>query len=144
MRLTGSYVAEAAADRVWDALTDPAALSRCIQGCESLDASGPNEYTAVLSVGIGPIRGRYNGIIKMENMVPNESFRLSVQGNGSMGFLTGTADVVLEEQNGRTTIRYESDSQVGGAVARVGQRLMESAANTIIDRFFDCVRRSFS
>ncbi len=144
MRLSGSYVVEATADKVWDALTDPAALSRCIQGCESLEASGPDEYTAVLNVGIGPIRGRYNGNIKMENLMPHQSFRLSVQGSGSMGFLTGAADVALEERDCSTTIRFEADSQVGGAVARVGQRLMESAANTIIDRFFDCVRRSFS
>jgi carbon monoxide dehydrogenase subunit G len=78
----------------------------------------------------------------MTNLEPHQSFRLSVEGRGGMGFVTGQVDIALDEQAGKTTVQVEADSQVGGPVARVGQRLMEAAARSMMDQFFDCLRRS--
>lgn len=142
MHLSGSYVFDAPATEVWAALTDPKSLSGCIQGCESLDSVGDNQYTAVLNVGVGPIRGKYNANFTMANLSPHQSFRLSIQGKGAMGFVDGHADITLEEDQGKTTVRVEADSQVGGMVARVGQRLMETVAKTMMDQFFNCLRQS--
>ena len=144
MRLSGSYVFDAPAAKVWAALTDPKSLSGCIQGCESLDSVGGNQYKAVLNVGVGPIRGKYDASITMANLNPHQSFRLSFQGSGSLGFMDGHADISLEEHDGKTTVRLDADSQVGGAVARVGQRLMETVAKTMMDQFFNCLRQSFN
>ena len=144
MRLSGLYEFDAPAAKVWAALTGPKSLSGCIQGCESLDSVGENQYTAVMNVGVGPIRGKYNANVAMANLSPHQSFRLSVQGKGAMGFVDGHADITLEERQGKTTVRVDADSQVGGAVARVGQRLMETVAKTMMDQFFNCMRRSVS
>ena len=142
MHLSGSYDFDAPAAKVWEALTDPKSLSGCIQGCESLDSVGNNQYTAVLSVGVGPIRGKYNANLTMANLNPHQSFRLAIQGKGSVGFVDGYADITLEEHQGKTTVLVDADSQVGGVVARVGQRLMETVAKTMMDQFFSCLRQS--
>lgn len=140
MQLSGSYTFNAPAAKIWTALTDPDALSKCIPGCESLEASGDNQYKASLGISLGPINGKYNATISMSEMNPHQSFRLSLQANGPMGFADGHADITLEESGGKTQVNVAADSQVGGAVARVGQRLMGSVAKTTMDRFFKCVQ----
>ena len=142
MRLSGSYDFDVPAAKVWAALTDPKSLSGCIQGCESLDSVGNDQYTAVMNVGEGPILGKYSATVAMANLNPHQSFRLTVQGSGAMGFVDGHADITLEEGPGKTTVKVDADSRVGGAVARVGQRLMETVAKTMMDQFFNCLRRS--
>ena len=89
---------------------------------------------------LGPISGRYDATISMSEMSPPKSFRLSVQAKGLMGFADGHADITLEETGGETRVTVDADSQVGGAAARVGQRLMGSVANTTMDRFFSCLK----
>ena len=144
MKITGSYQFNANAVKVWDALTDPKSLSRCIPGCEGLEPQGNDEYKAVLNVGVGPIRGRYNAKISMKDQVPHQSYRLVVQGTGPGGFLNGDALITLVEQDGQTTVEVESDSQAGGAVARVGQRMMGSVAKMMMDQFFKCIQQAAS
>ena len=123
-------------------LTDTKELARCIPGCEGLDPIGNDEYQAVMTVGIGPIRGRYNAKISMRDLVPHQSYRLVVQGTGTGGFVNGDAVITLIEENGKTTVRVDGDSQAGGTVARVGQRLMDSAAKMMMDRFFSCLQKA--
>jgi hypothetical protein len=142
MKITGSYDFNADAVRVWDVLTDPKALAGCIPGCEGLDPVGDGEYQAVLNVGVGPIRGRYNAKVSMRDLVPHQSYRLVVQGTGTTGFLNGEARITLVEKNGKTTVEVDGDSQAGGPIARVGQRLMDSVARMMLDRFFTCMQRA--
>ena len=142
MKVSGSYQFNATAAKVWGVLTDTKALARCIPGCEGLDPVGNDEYQAVMTVGIGPIRGRYNAKISMRDLVPNQSYRLVVQGTGTGGFVNGDAVITLIEENGKTTVRVDGDSQAGGPVARVGQRLMDSVAKTMMDGFFSCLQKA--
>ena len=142
MKVTGSYDFNATAPKVWSVLTDIKSLASCIPGCEGLDPVGDDEYQAVMTVGIGPIKGRYNAKISMRDQVPNQSYRLLVQGTGTGGFINGDAVIILVEQGGKTTVRVEGDSQAGGAVARVGQRMMGSVAKTMMDRFFNCMQKA--
>ena len=139
MKLSGAYTFSAPAEKVWAALTDPKALSNCIPGCQSMEATGDNQYKAIVTFALGPISGRYNATISMSEMSPHQSFRLSIQANGPVGFADGHADIVLDETGGETLVTVEADSQVGGAAARVGQRLMGTVAKTTMDRFFKCV-----
>ena len=142
MKVAGSYQVSAPAEKVWQALTDPASLSGCIPGCDGLEPDGQDEYKAVMTVGVGPVKGRYNAKISMLDQKPFTSFRLVVEGSGNTGFVNGEATITLDERDGQTTVGVDSDAQVGGPVARVGQRLMDSVAKMIMDRFFQCLRES--
>ena len=140
MQLSGAYTFDAPAEKVWTAITDPKTLCACIPGCQSLDDAGDNQYQVSLNISMGPINGKYNAAIGMEDITPHLSFRLTVQANGPMGFANGYADIKLEEDGGKTQVVVDADSQVGGAVARVGQRLMGTVAKTTMDRFFNCLQ----
>ena len=142
MKITASYQFNTTAPKVWAVLTDTRSLARCIPGCEGLDPLGNDEYQAVMTVGIGPIKGRYNAKISMRDQVPHKSYRLGIQGTGTGGFVNGDAVITLIEENGKTTVKVEGDSSVGGPVARVGQRMMDSVAKTMLDRFFGCLQKA--
>ena len=142
MKISGSYEFNASAQKVWEALTNPESLAGCIPGCEGMETVGEDEYRTVMTVGVGPVRGRYNAKITLADKDPFSSFRLVLEGNGPMGFANGEAVITLTEDGGRTTVAVESDAQVGGTVARVGQRLMDSVARMLLDRFFSCLRDS--
>lgn len=142
MEISARYVFDAPARRVWDTLMDPAALARCMPGCESLEPVGENEYQAVVNVGVGPVRGRYTAKIAITEAQPYQSYRLEIGGSGSIGFANGTSRVTLEEQDGKTTVQVSSQAEAGGTVARVGQRMMESVARGLLDRFFTCLQES--
>ena len=142
MKIKASYEFDEAATKVWTVLTDPEILAGCIPGCEGLNPVGNDDYQAVLTVGVGPIRGRYDATISMRDQVPHRSFRLVVQGTGGGGFVSGEAVITLVEHGGKTTVTVDSHSQAGGPVARVGQRLMESIAKMMMDRFFGSLRKA--
>ncbi len=142
MKVSGSYTFPASAAKVWDALTDPTVLSGCIPGCEGLEAVGDDEYQAVMTVAVGPIRSRYNAKISLRDKDQPRSFRLVLEGSGTTGFANGEALITLSEQGDQTTVEVEGDSQVGGAVARVGQRMMGSVAKMLMDRFFGCLEEA--
>jgi len=144
MQLSGAYTFNAPVAKVWTALTDPKALSNCIPGCQSMEATGENQYKAIVRFALGPISGQYNATISMTQMNPHQSFRLTINASGPMGFADGHADITLEETSedtrADTRVTVDADSQVGGAAARVGQRLMGSVAKTTMDRFFSCLQ----
>ncbi len=142
MEISARYVFDAPASQVWDTLMNPAALARCMPGCESLEPVGENEYQAVVNVGVGPVRGRYTAKIAITEAQPYQSYRLEISGSGSIGFANGNSLVTLEEQNGQTMVQVTSQAQTGGTVARVGQRMMESVARGLLDRFFTCLQES--
>ena len=142
MKISGSYEFNASPLRVWETLMDPQALEHCIPGCESFSPVGDSEYQAVVSVGVGPVRGSYSAKIALRDLVPHRSYRLAIEGSGSAGFANGEAAVSLTEQGDKTTVQVDSDAQVGGTVARVGQRLIGSVAKGIMDQFFGCLREA--
>ena len=142
MKLSGSYEFNASPEKVWQTLTDPTSLSACIPGCEKLEEVGKDEYSAAVTIAMGPIRSKFNATVKMLDQNPYESYRLVVEGNGPSGFVRGESHVTLVDDNGKTTVNVESDSTSGGLLARVGQRMMESFAKSMMDRFFTCLQQS--
>ena len=144
MKMNGSYQFNTSADKVWAALTDPRSLEQCIPGCETLKHQGNDVYEADMTVGVGPIRGKYHAKISMKDQVQNRSYRLLVQGTGATGFLNGDALITLEEKDGKTTVTVDADSQAGGPIMRVGQRMMGSVGKSMMDRFFSCMQKSAS
>ena len=142
MKFTGTYEFEAPVQKVWEALINPVSLAGCIPGCQDMEAVNEDEYKANLTVGVGPVRGRYTATITVRDKTPYEVFRLGVDGTGAVGFVSGEATITLSERDGTTSVSVDSDAQVGGTVARVGQRLMDSVGKMMMDNFFGCLRES--
>ena len=134
MKLAGSYTFDAPRQRVWDLLMDPTVLERIIPGCERLEETAPNTYAADIKLGIANVRGDYSGTITITDQQPPTSYRLSGEGRGKPGFAKGSGGLELSEADGKTTMRYQADIVVGGAIASVGQRLIDAAAKSVINQ----------
>ncbi|MBI2683559.1 MAG: carbon monoxide dehydrogenase subunit G [Acidobacteriales bacterium] len=139
MRLEGTHELHAPRDKVFAALTDPQVLARCIPGCESLEKQAGDVYTAKLSAGVGAIKGVFQATVRMADMRPPEHYRLIVEGKGQPGFLKGSGDMDLTEKDGITSIHYVGEASVGGLLASVGQRMVESAAKMLAGKFFSAL-----
>ncbi len=137
MKIEGTQKLHAPRERVYVALTDPQVLQRCIPGCESLEKTSENAYAVTIRAGIGMIKGTFKGNVRLEDMRPPEHYRIVVDGKGGPGFVKGSGDFDLEESEGATLIKYTGELQVGGAVAGVGQRMIEGAAKMMASRFFN-------
>ena len=142
MKLSGSYEFDASPEKVWQTLTDPEALRGCIPGCEKMDSLGNDEYTATVTISMGPIRSKFDAKVTMVDLQPFESYKLVVEGNGPSGFVRGESKIKLTENGNKTTVDVDSDSSSGGLLARVGQRMIESFARSMMDRFFTCLQDS--
>jgi len=136
------YPFEAPPDRVWQLLMDTAALAACIPGCESLDPdpATPNRYSIRLSIKLAAVMGRYDGSVQLVDLVPMRSYVLLAEGRGRPGFVKGKAAIELSAEGDATVLTVAGDVQTGGAIARVGQRLITSAARLMMDRFFKRLR----
>ena len=140
MHIQNSYTFDAPPRAVWDLLVDIDAVAACLPGCESMDPVGENTYRVVLTMGIAAITGRYEGTIEMTDLEPPNSYRLVVEGRGTPGFVTGGGAISLRESDGGTQVAVDGTVQVGGTIARVGQRLIGSVAKRMMDRFFACLQ----
>ena len=136
MKIEGSYKVSAPRARVWQALLDPEILGRAMPGCEKLVPNGDGSFHAEMSIGIAAVKGKYHGRVRILDPVPPEHYRLSVEGQGTGGFMKGEGTLTLVEQGPETVINYSGDAQVGGVVAGVGQRLILGAARQIVNHFF--------
>lgn len=142
MQIKNSYTFGAPRQVVWDLLMDTARIAGCIPGCEGLEPLGDDRFRARLTVGLAAVTGTYEGTVTMADKQPPHSYRLLVEGSGRPGFVTGEAHITLADAAGSTLVTVEGDAQIGGAIARVGQRLMTSAGRMMMDRFFACLRAS--
>jgi len=136
MKIHGTHHIQAPRDRVFAALIDPQVLQHCIPGCESLDQTGTNTYVATMKAGVGPVKGTFKGHVSLEDVQPPGHYVMIVDGKGGPGFVKGTGEFDLQENDGATAISYAGDMQVGGVIAGVGQRMVEAAAKMLAGRFF--------
>jgi uncharacterized protein len=144
MEVKATYPYDAPVSRVWDALMDPATVCSCLPGCRELRPVGENKYETELSVAVSAISGTFKGSISLEDQVPNRSYKLIVEGSGGAGFVRGHSFITLTEDRGRTILEVAGEVQVGGAVARVGQRLLSAVSKMMMDRFFECLRKKIA
>ena len=142
MKLSGSYEFDTGPEKVWQILTDPEALKSCNPGCEKMDALGNNEYAATVTISMGPIRSKFDAKVTMVDLQPFESYKLVVEGNGPSGFVRGESQIKLTGSGSKTMVDVDSDSSSGGLLARVGQRMVETFARSMMDRFFTCLQKS--
>ena len=139
MKIEGTQEVQARRERVFQALTDPAVLQRCIPGCERLEQVEANHYSTTLRAGVGAIKGVFTGNVRLEEVQPPTHFRMVVEGKGQPGFLKGAGTLDLEEQGDATLIKYGGDVQVGGTIAGVGQRMIQGAARMMTAQFFTAI-----
>lgn len=137
LNMNGEYVLPRKRDDVWKALNDPEMLKRCIPGCESLEKVSDTEFTAVAKLEAGPVKARFKGRVKLEDLVPPESYKIIGEGEGGVaGFAKGNAAVELTEVSEGTKLTYKAEANVGGKIAQLGQRLLAGTAKKIADKFF--------
>ena len=137
MKLEGSSDVPAARQTVWEAFLDPAKLKKAIPGCEKLEAIAPDEYKATMKVGVGGVKGTFEGKVKITEKKPPESYKLAVEGTGGPGFVRGETVITLSDaEGGGTRVAYSADMQVGGLIASVGQRMLGGVAKMMADKFF--------
>jgi carbon monoxide dehydrogenase subunit G len=136
VRIEGASDIPAARDRVWAAFLDPATLAQAIPGCERLEPIGPEEYQATMTVGVGPIKGTFEGKVRLSDREPLHRYRMALEGSGSPGFVRGEATMEFAEVDGGTRVAYQADVQVGGLIASVGQRMLGGVSKMMLDQFF--------
>ena len=136
MKLTGSYKLNVKKEVVWKALNDSNILKQCIPGCESFEKESDNIFNATATNQIGPMNATFSGTVKLSNIKENQSYTLSGEGQSSVGFANGSANVKLIEENGITTLSYDVQINVGGKIAQLGSRLIDGVAKKMSDYFF--------
>ena len=136
MKIEGTSEIPVARPRVWDAFLDPVQLAKAIPGCEKLEEIGPREYKAIMKVGVGPVKGTFEGKVRLSDLEPPERYRMAVEGTGAPGFVRAEAVMQLADADSGTKVNYSADVQVGGLIASVGQRMLGGVAKMILDQFF--------
>ena len=136
MKLDGFYKLNVKKEHVWKALNNPSVLKKCIPGCESFEKESDTVFITTATNQIGPMNATFSGRVTLTNIKENQSYTLSGEGQSSVGFANGSADVKLLEKNGTTTLSYEVDVNVGGKIAQLGSRLINGVAKKMSDYFF--------
>ena len=137
MKMSGEEFIPAPRERVWAALNDPEVLKQAIAGCEKIEKTSPTELEATVVAKVGPVKAKFSGNVTLSKLKPPESYHISGQGKGgAAGFAKGAADVRLTEADGGTLLSYDADGQVGGKLAQIGSRLIDSTARKMAADFF--------
>ena len=138
MDMQGEERIGAPIQKVWEALNDPEVLKECIPGCQSLEMQSPTEMTATVVLKIGPIKATFNGEVTLKNLKPPHSYTIQGEGKGGIaGFAKGGADVTLTEDGpDATVLKYAAKADVGGKIAQLGSRLIESTSKKLAGQFF--------
>jgi hypothetical protein len=163
VKLAGEHTFPIARERLWVALLDPGLLARVLPGCEPLEpeedgapeasrgisaqATGGSRfvrYRAAMTLKVGPVQGRFTGTLALAELDPPNGYRMQIDGSGPAGFLRGAGRITLVETAGATTLGYELDAQVGGRVAAVGQRLVESSARAFARQGLEGLERELA
>ena len=131
MKLEGTYTFDAPRDAVWEAFLDPDVLVKALPGTEKLEKVGQNDYKGAIKLKVGPVMGQFQGTVTLSDLKPPESYHMVVNGRGPAGFLKGEGDIKLEAEGDQTVLHYEGTAQVGGRLASVGQRLIDSTSKAL-------------
>lgn len=132
MEISGNYTFDAPQKMVWEALLDPNVLGSIMPGGKGFEKTAEDQYTGVLEVKVGPVQGTFQGQIKLSDIVAPESYSIQVDGKGAVGLVKANGKLHLQTRDAKTFMEYSGQAQVSGRIASVGQRLMDSAAKSII------------
>ncbi|MEK9685597.1 MAG: carbon monoxide dehydrogenase subunit G [Rhodospirillaceae bacterium] len=137
MDMTGEFRIPAARETVWEALNNPEVLKASIPGCQKLDKVSDEELTATVKSKVGPVSATFTGKVTLSDINPPSGYKISGEGQGGVaGFAKGGAEVILEEDGSETILKYTATAQVGGKLAQIGSRLIDSTAKKMANEFF--------
>jgi carbon monoxide dehydrogenase subunit G len=137
LRITGSYFLPFNCEKTYTALQDPAVAIRCLPDFETLERVGPDEYAVTMRLTFATLPGAFTGSIKIVEPDPPNSFKILVAGDVMLDFFKGEGIMRLKPAREGTELTYDGDVQVGGILARLGQRVIDNTAKLMIRRFFD-------
>ena len=138
MKMSGEFRVPTDRETVWRALNDPEVLKDCLPGCQEIEKTSDTEMTATLVIKVGPVKATFAGGVTLSDLDPPNGYTLSGQGQGGpAGFASGEARVRLVADGGETVVQYECDAKVGGKLAQIGSRLIDSTAKKLARQFFD-------
>ena len=141
LRGEGSAKVNASPEEVWAMLLDPASLQAVIPGCHDVEKISDTHFRAEVTIGIGPVKGRYRAEVTLSDLDAPSTVTLGGSAEGALGFGSGEGRITLAPENGGTLVRYEYDAAIGGKVASIGGRLLDGAARVIIGQFFSALAR---
>jgi len=144
VNLDGSAVLSASPEEVWSVITDPAVLVRTIPGCEALDQVGEDSYTMTVSAGVGAVKGKYAGEVRLADLNRPTSYVMHASGSGGPGSVRATVQITLAPCEEGTELTYSADAVVGGAVAGVGQRMITGVAKRMAGQFFSAIDKELA
>ena len=135
MKIEGQHLFAASPELVWDAVVDPSVLAKVLPGCEDFHAIGTTpdeqEFEGKLKIKVGPVQGEFLGNVVLSELDRPRSYRLKLKGKGAPGFVEGDGALELVPQDGGTLLKYSVDARIGGRIATVGQRLLDSSSKVI-------------
>ena len=141
MQINGEHRFAGPRPLLYQMLLDPEVLAATLPGVQSFDEVGPDTYESSMRVGIAAVRGTYQGRVEVSERIPEESFRLRIEGSGRPGGGTADARVRLEEAGNQTVMHYQADVRARGTIARLGNRLMGGAARLLIGQFCKAIEQ---
>lgn len=144
MRIAGTATVGAPPEQVWAGLNDPAVLVRAIPGCERLEALSPDRFAMTITAGVASIKGSYEGEVELAEPSPPSAFTLRASGAGAPGTVSANVRITLAPTDGGTTVSYDADAVVGGAVGGVGQRVLSAVAKRTANEFFTALEKELS
>jgi carbon monoxide dehydrogenase subunit G len=137
MEMTGEYTISASREKVYEALNDRDILAKCIPGCQELNKDSDTELSAVVKSKVGPVSATFKGKVTISEMDPPNGYKISGEGSGGVaGFAKGGAEVKLLADGENTVLSYVATAQVGGKLAQIGSRLIDSTAKKMANEFF--------
>jgi carbon monoxide dehydrogenase subunit G len=144
MTLSGTFTFRGPRALVWELLQDPEVLVTVMPGAQRLSRVGDGRYQGVMKVGLGPVTAAEFALeVTLGDLAPPERFTMVIDSKGTLGFARGTANVALDEEGAdRTSMRYTSELQIGGRIASVGQRVVESAAKAMTARGLQALQQA--
>jgi len=138
MKVEGEHIFKGTPKQVWDLFRDTEVMAAALPGTRKMEYIGDNKYEAVMNVRVGPVMGEFSGNLVISNENFPETYTMTVEGRGKPGFLKGTGDIILSDQGDHSTLmKYTGEVQIGGKLAGVGQRLIDTVSKSIINQAFD-------
>ena len=138
MKVEGEHLFNGTPQQVWDLFRDTDVMAAALPGTRKMEYLGDNKYEAVMNVRVGPVVGEFSGELTISNEDHPHSYTMSVDGRGKPGFMKGTGDIVLMDQGTEGTLmQYTGEVQIGGKLAAVGQRLIDTVSKSIISQAFE-------
>lgn len=143
MKVTGTFRFRGPREAVWDLLQDPDVLSRALPGAQRLARTADDKYEGVMKVGLGPLNAEFALTVTLADKNPPSHFTMAIDSKGALGFARGTATVDLADaDDGGTTMEYASDMQIGGRIASVGQRVVDTAARSMTEKGLQALQQA--